>query len=406
MSLRETAREIAGETAGEAARAVNAIPGRPAVTVALVGSLPLASPWNGADKVIARTIACADTGNRYLVATGPADDWPTHVVPFREARPAQMPGPASLVRGAAYLLRATPRADVLHVVASRRQAGPTSRLLRGAARLAGLPVIHTLPSGNLEALPMGRPLGDVTVVFSDHSARQLRAAGVSDVVSMFPPLALDHLVRRGPDRERELRARLDLGPLPVLYAGHLDEGGGVAEAIAALARLPEDLAHVRLVLAVRWRPGQDVTAAVAALERDAAVAGVADRLRWLRSVPDMPSLIGACALTTLVPRSLEGKMDLPLVLLESLALGRPIVVADRPPITEALLGGGLAVPFGDADALASSWASLLRDAGRRDALAAAGRTRLLQAADPSRAAARYGELYERVLGAAGREVVA
>ena len=54
-------------------------------------------------------------------------------------------------------------------------------------------------------------------------------------------------------------------------------------------------------------------------------------------------------------------MAIPMVLLESLALGRPIVTGDRPPLSEAILGGGLGARPGDAGALADSLSRLLAD---------------------------------------------
>ncbi len=374
------------------------------LVIAMAGSLPLAGPWNGADKVLARTIVHADQANRYLVSTGPDDRWPDHVTPYREPRPASMPGLRALVCGAAYLARAAPRASVLHVVASQRRHGPTPNLLRAATRLAGLRVVHTMPGGLGDGSQPMRPIGQATVVFSRHTADRLQAAGFQGVVELFPPLELDRLVVRedGP----VLRDRLGLGERTIVYPGHLDEGGGVEIAIRALARLPADLDDVTLTLAVRWRPGQDAEAAIAALQADAAAVGVGQRLRWLRSVTDVPSLLSAGTLTTLVPASLSGKMDLPLVLLESLALGRPIVVTDRPPINEALLGGGIAVPFGDADALAGAWTDLLRDPARRDAIARSARARLLALSDPAHVARRYRDLYAQVLGRAPAEVQA
>ncbi len=364
--------------------------------VVVVGSLPLASPWNGADKMLARTIVEADTVDRYVVQTGAADPWPSHVEAIRESDPAVMPGAIAELRGARFLIGATGRTDLIHVVASRRRPTPVAaRLLRGWSRVTGRPVVHSLPALAVDGVDRAGMVGDVTVVFSRHTADRLRAAGIDEVVSMFPPVSFEDL--RPAETPELVRERLRLGPLPILYAAHLDDDSGIREAILAMARLPPSLREATLVLAVRWRPGQDPEDAIARLEQEAARAGVADRLRWITEVADMPALIAACVVTALVPRRLEGKMDLPLVLLESLALGRPIVVTDAAPMNEALLGGGLAVPFGDLDAFASAIAELLLRPDLREELAAAGRCEVRRVADPARAAALYRDAYERAI---------
>ena len=364
--------------------------------VLVVGSLPLASPWNGADKMLAKTIVETDTFSRYIVQTGPEDPWPDHVRAIRESDPASMPGTIAELRGARYLLRATPGADLIHVIASRRRPTPfAARALRAWSRLTGRPIVHSLPALAVEGAEPAGMVGDVTVVFSRHTADRLRAAGVPEVVSIFPPVSFDGL--RPAEPPEVVSDRYRLGPLPILYAAHLDADSGIREAILAMARLPEALREATLVLAVRWRPGQDPEGAIADLERGARAAGVSDRLRWITEVGDMPALIAACRMTALVPRRLDGKMDLPLVLLESLALGRPIVVSDHAPINESLLGGGLAIPFGDLDALARAFAELLLRPDLRAELGAVGQREVHALADPARATALYREIYERAV---------
>lgn len=371
--------------------------------ILVVGSLPLASPWNGADKMLARTIVEADTLDRYIVQTGPEDPWPEHVEAIREASPALMPGTMAELRGARFLIGATSRADLIHVVASRRRPAPvTARLLGAWSRVANRPVVHSLPAIAVEGIERAAMVGDVTVVFSRHTADRLRAAGIGEVVSMFPPVSLGGL--RPAEPPEQVRDRYRLGPMPILYAAHLDADSGIREAILAMARLPAALRDATLVLAVRWRPGQDPEDAIVDLEREAAAIGVADRLRWILEVGDMPALIAACACTALVPRRLDGKMDLPLVLLESLALGRPIIVTDRAPMNEALLGGGLAVPFGDPEAFAHAVAQLLLRPELRAELAGTGQQQVHALADPARAASLYREVYERAIEVRSIEV--
>jgi glycosyltransferase involved in cell wall biosynthesis len=360
--------------------------------VLVLGSLPLSAPWNGADKVMARTIVQLDGAHRYIVQTGLQDPWPDHVDTVRGRFTTSMPGLVARGRGAWYLAAQTPRARLIHVIASiRRPARAQARLLRGWGRLARRPIVHTVPSLTPETFDPQTLVGNVTVVFSRHTRDLLGRLGVGNVEQVFPPL----IAPASPDVSaiEALRSDLELGPIPVLYATHLDEGSGAADAIAAMSLLPPELADARLVLALRSRPGDDIEGRMTELHRIAVERGVAHRLRFVGHVSDMPSLIRACVVTVLVPHSLAGKMDLPLVILESLALGRPVIVSDRPPITEALLGGGLSVPVGDANDLAVALTTLLADPALRERLADVGRRRVLELADPAAAVASYGRIY-------------
>lgn len=365
--------------------------------VLLLGSLPLGAPWNGADKVLARTIVTADTRHRYIVQTGHDDAWPEHVDAVRATSIPAMPGLRAQAIGARFLLSQTRRARLIHLVASiRRPAAPMAFAVRSWARLAGRPIVHSVPSLTPETFDPRSLVGDVTVVFSEHTRSLLHRLGIQDVEHLFPPVALP--ATPPADEVEATRSAFDLGPMPVLYPAHLDEGSGAAEAIRAFAKLPPALEAATFVLAVRWRPGEDPEAKLASLRAVARVTGVDRRLRVITSASNMAALIAACAVTALVPKSLEGKMDLPLVLLESLALARPIIVSDQPPISEALLGGGLAVRPGDVEGLAKALASLLEAPAMRASLAAVGRARVQEQADPVRAASAYGLIYDRLVG--------
>jgi glycosyltransferase involved in cell wall biosynthesis len=126
-------------------------------------------------------------------------------------------------------------------------------------------------------------------------------------------------------------------------------------------------------------------------------------VRVLSSVEDMPALILACAVTVLVPRILASKMDLPLIVLESLALGRPAIVSREPPLAEALFGaGGYAVRAGDHAALTDALTRVLEAPDTAHELGRRGRAATLAACDPATAVSRYQGVYALALQARAR----
>jgi glycosyltransferase involved in cell wall biosynthesis len=90
-----------------------------------------------------------------------------------------------------------------------------------------------------------------------------------------------------------------------------------------------------------------------------------------------------------------------LSVLESLALGIPVVATSVGGVPEALAGGGgVLVPPGDADALATALIELLGDPGRRTRLSAEGST-AAKAFDIRETARRTEALYLETVGARG-----
>jgi glycosyltransferase involved in cell wall biosynthesis len=111
------------------------------------------------------------------------------------------------------------------------------------------------------------------------------------------------------------------------------------------------------------------------VERDRLIAyaeelEIRDDVRFLGTVEDVDAVIASAAFSVL-PSFSEG---LPLSVLESLALGRPVVASRVGGVPEILdHGGGVMVPPGDAEALAAAMVDLVADPDRREELGREGR---------------------------------
>lgn len=123
------------------------------------------------------------------------------------------------------------------------------------------------------------------------------------------------------------------------------------------------------------------------------VADLGDRVRFLGARDDMPTLLAAADVAVLTS-DWEG---LPMVVLEAMAAGLPVVATDVDGVREALgpradaPAAGLLVPPGDPAAVAAALNGLA-DPRRRAALAAAGRARVAAEHAPAALAAGYDAL--------------
>jgi len=184
------------------------------------------------------------------------------------------------------------------------------------------------------------------------------AEGMAQATGRRPDVVIrngiDTLRFRPGDRDAA-RARLGLPAHAAVVgiAGRLEREKNQALAIRALARM--DTTDAVLALAGNGSLAGEL--------RDLAAAeGVADRVRFLGHVEDMPAFYGALDAFCL-PSLSEG---LPLSLLEAQACGIASVATDVGGCREAICPeSGAVVPSGDADALAAAWRTLLgRPAGR------------------------------------------
>jgi glycosyltransferase involved in cell wall biosynthesis len=132
------------------------------------------------------------------------------------------------------------------------------------------------------------------------------------------------------------------------------------------------------------------------VERRVRQEGVAERFAFLGYRDDAADWLNLCDVLVLPS---TGSEDMPLVVLDAMALGKPVVASRFGGIAEEVVDGstGLLVPPGDAGALAAALDEL-RDAARRRRLGEAGRRRFEELFSADRMAERYGALYERLLG--------
>jgi glycosyltransferase involved in cell wall biosynthesis len=174
--------------------------------------------------------------------------------------------------------------------------------------------------------------------------------------------------------EPPLRAARREGPYALLSVGRLVPKKGYAGLIEALGRLPKDL---------DWRfrhigggPLKD------ALQAQAQRLGIAERITWLGAKPQETVLeeYRGADLFVLNSRIAEdGDRDgLPNVLMEAQSQRLPVIATNLAGIPELVIDGetGALVPPDDASALGAAIERMLRDAGLRDNMAAAGYARV------------------------------
>lgn len=152
--------------------------------------------------------------------------------------------------------------------------------------------------------------------------------------------------------------------------------------LKALTRLPE---YVTLTYA-----GDGVTRRNT--EQEAARLGVADRVRFLGNVDNIPAIYRSADIA-LLSTHYEG---LSLSTIEAMASGIPLITSDAPGVSEAVGNGALLFPIGDDAALARQITALINDPGLYAATSDKGRDRA-SIYDIDTTANAYLDLYSTLL---------
>lgn len=286
------------------------------------------------------------------------------------------------------------RCDLWHFVFAPNAR--TSRTARALSRLRRATTVQTVASVPADDEDLDVALfGDRVVVLSRRTEQMFLERGVASArLSRIAPCARP--IESSPDMRARGRRLLSLPSDPpiILFPGDLERDRGARVTLEAFADMPRSLGAI-LVIAARRKSHRSAEAERAMRQR-ATELGVADRVRWAGETPHMHALIGASDVVALPAMDLFAKIDLPIVLLEALSLGVPVVVARGSSAEDLAEGEGALAVEPRRDALAATLSSLVSDtqAHRHASIAAQEASKRYR---PETMAAAYEAVYDEVL---------
>lgn len=297
---------------------------------------------------------------------------------------------------AALFLLTRSRADLWHFVfAPNPRSSQVGAVLK---KLRGVPTLQTIASPPRTFENPGQLLfGDICVAQSEWTRHQftaaLSAAGIARRVEViFPPAPA--VERPSEERCEKERARLGLKkdqPLFV-YPGDLEVSDGAMRVVEWAREIAERVSGARVFVAYRDKTSR-AEEAVARL-RERADPGL---VLFERNVPDIHALIATCTAVLFPVNDLYGKVDLPIVLLEAMRFGTPVLALDEGPL--ASLAGALRLPNDARSWLDAIGQLTLSDEFRRGVMAE-GKRALSEHFAADLVARKYEALYFELLGTA------
>jgi phosphatidylinositol alpha-1,6-mannosyltransferase len=177
----------------------------------------------------------------------------------------------------------------------------------------------------------------------------------------------------------------------VVYPGDLEFGRGARTTLEAFARLPEGP-----ILAIACRAKTPAARAAEVELRELALRRAPGRVHFLGETRRILELLGAADVVALPSETLYAKMDYPLVLLESMALGRPVIVAEGTAAAELGAHGAVVVPA-HVEPLTLALQRFLASPEHASRSGAAGRAAALETFSPAAMARAYERVYDALL---------
>jgi len=317
-----------------------------------------------------------------VAARGRELELPVHVIPLSPLRRPRLAG-ASSVRALTRLARATD-AMLIHANGTRAMA-----YAGVAGRLVSRPTLWHVRVADRDGLVDRALHALATVVIAPSRAVARRFRDAAKVRVIPNGIDLKRFAPRAPSGL--LRAALGVPPsvpIAVSVGRHVPEKG-YRHLLGAAAMIERTRPGVHWILV-----GDGGLRAE--LEGEAGRLGLASRVHFTGSRGDVDDVV-ALADVFVLPSESEGFGR---VLVEAMAMGRPVVATDVGGIPEIVLDGetGLLVTPADPGALADAVRALLDDPARAARLGAAGRTRAESTFNLGAHVDAVERLYDAVLG--------
>lgn len=236
---------------------------------------------------------------------------------------------------------------------------------------------------------------DKLVVYTDQTKKKLTDLGFTNVTRIYPGIDLT-LYRPQPKNDSFL-ASLGLTKEHVLalYPGEYVRLGATDTltqfCIEYFTKNPDS--PLRFVFACRVKNDADALKK-AAVQKKLSDAGVEKYVVYTDTVPDMPSLYNVADIILFPVENLAGKFDVPLVIIEAYACGKPVILSDLPAFDEFSDPSiCVTIACGDRAALETQINSLLNNPELRQSFGASARTFVERHFDLTTTAKKYSELY-------------
>jgi len=268
-----------------------------------------------------------------------------------------------------------------------------------AARRAGVPVVSTLHNVRtdtgtgledrvkdlLETAALRRWV-DVVIGCGPAVAESNRSRVGGSPMVVVPNPVREIPTTTSADRERLRRELPGDGDQLLVAVGRLTEQKDYANLLRAVVELGRPPRSIRLVVVGEGEQREALEAMITRLD-------LTERVFLVGNRPDVPAVLDAADVFVL-SSAWEG---LPLVLLEAMAVGAPIVATDVGDVGGVVDDTAVVVAPGDHQALAGAIAALLADPTHAARLGASARQRVRDRHNSEAWVAQLREVYEQVL---------
>lgn len=240
---------------------------------------------------------------------------------------------------------------------------------------------------------------DLIIAQSNYTLEKLKKLGL-EARMIYPAIDLEKFQPQPKDEGLLQELKISHQDFVLLFAGEYARLEAIDDILSAFEILEQkkELDNLKLVLACRLKTKKDKLLKEKT-RRIVAGKGWGKHFVFLDFAEDVVALYNLADLNIFPVRKMAGKFDVPLVLIESMACQKTVLVSDLPVLKELIQDNenGLVVPRSEPKTLAEKIIFLKNNPEINTALALAGKKTVQDKFDIQKIARQYQEVYEELL---------
>jgi phosphatidylinositol alpha-1,6-mannosyltransferase len=176
--------------------------------------------------------------------------------------------------------------------------------------------------------------GDIITTYSDYAKNKLESLGCTNVHKIYPGIDLADYTPREKDLGELQKAGFTKDDFIINFTGEYIRLGAMDIVIDSFINVSKEIPSARLSLAVRVKNDRDAQkkeTVIAKLKKENVLHKVSFHDNGIYKMSDIYNL---CDISVFPVSTMQGKFDIPLAVIETMACGKPVILSDLPILKE------------------------------------------------------------------------
>lgn len=238
--------------------------------------------------------------------------------------------------------------------------------------------------------------GDLIITYSEYAKNKLNALGFQNVKRIYPGIDLEKYYRE-PKNESTLKFfNIKENEFIITYPGEYVRLGATDDIVKILPTLFKKIPNAKFVFANRVKNDKDAQKKAEIIEKFKAD-GILDKIVFTDTFSDMQKVYNMSDLVIFPVKNMQGKFDVPLVVIEAMACEKPIIISDLPILKEfSNEQNSVMMETGNNEDLLTKIIELSQNVFLRDQISTGARRYVEENFDIKNVAQKYEEVYKNL----------